>query len=69
MLLVSLRSSSVWEFLWGVPIADLGNRDPILSIWSIYILITPIPMMHLLMVLDSLDLGLVGGQGRDGGLL
>lgn len=32
MLSVFLRFPSLWEFLWGVPIADLGNRDPLLSV-------------------------------------
>lgn len=65
MLSVSLGSPSLWEFLWGVSRVDLGNRDSILATWGICILITFIPMMHLLM--DHSDLCLVGRQwGGDG---
>lgn len=60
----SPRSPSLWEFLKGVPIAAFEKRNPVLSIWSVYTLITLIPMMHLLLVLDNFDLCLLGRQGE-----
>lgn len=48
----------------GVPIAAFEKRNPVLSIWSVYTLITLIPMMHLLLVLDNFDLCLLGRQGE-----